>query len=101
MAKLAESKPGTICKECHPEEFPKGERQSEGHIAIRFGDGYNWRVWLDDKEISNRTIEACAGKQGFVVIYEESETKLFLCACNRGAAMSIVYGDVRVQTMAA
>lgn len=53
-----------MCRHCHPEVFPKGPPQSEGHVAIRFGRrDYLATVHLDGVELKDCD-EALPGEDG-------------------------------------
>lgn len=83
MALAPQVNKASHCRKCKPEEFPTGDRQSEGHLGIRFGDGSNWAVRLDGKDVSKDCSEAKAGSDGFVVLYDRHSSGrfMFLCEC--------------------
>lgn len=62
------------CRACHPERFPSGGRQGEGHVAARFGDLDHLdlaasRATLDGVEVP--ASEAIPGDHGTVVLLHD------------------------------
>ena len=64
-------------------------RLHEGHVAVRWGDNVpiaddvQWAVTLNGRRVEREVDEACAGRPGFVFMYE-------------GTSIRRVEGDVAV-----
>lgn len=59
-----------MCRNCHPELFPKGPPQGEGHVAVRFGRrDYLATVHLDGVELKDcdEALPGAGGEDGLVV----------------------------------
>lgn len=56
------------CVRCQADVFPAGERQGEGHIAVRFGhdDARNHVIYEGDTVLT-RAYEVMAGPGGWVI----------------------------------
>ena len=92
------------CLKCHPERFPIGPRRNEGHIAARFGDDKDARLFafcdvFVDGTRTGRCIEACPGADGFVVELHEGwlaedgrlvDGYAHECPCGSGALCEVV-----------
>ena len=73
------------CRFCCSEVDPSGPRENEDHIAIRFGDGVNYEVYLDGEKAYNVT-EAWAGHPGRVieVVRAPESGAIRRCPCAHG-----------------
>ena len=98
------------CPKCQSEAFPSGERQSEGHIAARFGDDHTARfamatVRLDGQQVAC-CVEANPGPAGWVVCIRSDGHAVSLvrweypgvhrCACGGDYCHEVRYGEVTV-----
>jgi hypothetical protein len=72
------------CTACAPDAYPNGPRQGSGHIAVRFGTGFErgrpyWEAALDG-ELVHDLIEALPGQNGYVIVNGLDESgKAHLC----------------------
>jgi len=62
---------------CRTDEwgYPPGPgRLAEHHVGTRFGDGNNgsgeWQVLLNGVNVTEQCVEALAGDDGFVIVYD-------------------------------
>ena len=89
------------CTACAP-WLPRGERQSEFHIAARFGDLEHprrvppLRVWVDGYEVGDGCFEVLAGRDGYVLVYSHPA---HYCPCGQQQiCISRVNGACRFET---
>lgn len=93
-----------MCRRCHPEMFPSGDRQHEGHVALRLGDSpaLPIDVYLDDERLTDCD-EAIPGatvaEPGTVVRYTAPVHQCCLPVrgeMNSGVCAHVQRGHVRV-----
>lgn len=93
------------CKECLPILNPTGQRESDNHIAVRFGDDVvNYRVYIQrpligDEDVTQDCYEAIAGEGGVVWRYMRKEGDFYSCACGQGAEAYATFASVRIEAM--
>ena len=63
-----------------------GERISEGHVAMRFGDrapGTRWEITLNGIRIEAACVEALGGEDGWALLYADPRRATSLCGDHR------------------
>jgi len=60
------------CRNCDPSYFPSGPREGEHHFAVRFGSPDAKLYVLLDGVLLKRCTEAFAGREGLVVVANDS-----------------------------
>ena len=87
------------CRVCQPDRFPPDshvpDRQSDGHVSVRFGDARQPLFIYLDGERLQLCLEAMAGEQGWAVVLSDP---VHLCGCGAKEPCQYVRrGSVRIE----
>ncbi len=75
--------PVTGCESCQPETFDRsGPRESEGHLAVRFGDGATQTAL--NGELIVDVLEMVAGPGGWAIRLAVKPPPVAACSCGSG-----------------